>query len=63
MPATDVLEIAKPFAWMAALAFLVGFCSYIVLGQANPASAQEEPYAAARISAPSSDAWNIPKHI
>jgi hypothetical protein len=58
------LDVVKPFAWLAAIAFLVGFCSYLVLGHPSQAIAQEEAYAApSAVSAPASDEWNLPKRI
>jgi hypothetical protein len=64
-PTNESWDVMKPFAWLAGLAFLVGFCSYLVLGQANSAMAGEETYAspAAAVSGPASDDWNLPKHI
>jgi hypothetical protein len=58
------LDVLKPFAWLAAIAFLVGFCSYLVLGHPSPAIAQEGAYAApSAVSGPASDDWNLPKRI
>lgn len=54
----------RPFLWLAAIAFLVGFVSYLALGRPTPAAAeaQKDPPGWA-VSAPVSDEWNTPKHI
>lgn len=63
MPTNGAFDVLKPFAWLAAIAFVVGFFSYLVLGQPSQAVAQDhEPWSAA-VSGPSSDEWNIIKHI
>lgn len=65
MPTASFAEIAKPFLWLAAIAFLVGFVGYLALGRpaaAAAAAAQDQPYAVAT-SGPASDDWNLPKHI
>jgi hypothetical protein len=60
----NALDVVKPFAWLAAIAFLVGFCSYLVIGQPDTAFAHEGPSAStATVSGPSSDEWNLPKRI
>jgi len=56
----------RPFLWLAAIAFLVGFVSYLVLGGPAPAMAEAAQAPAgwpAAVSAPVSDEWNTPKHI
>ena len=68
MPATSALDALKPFAWLAAIAFLVGFVSYLALGRpAHTLVPFEEagyPVAApGEASWPTSDEWNVPKHI
>jgi hypothetical protein len=65
MSAIGALDVMKPFAWLAAIAFLVGFCSYLMLGHPSHAGSREEAYAApaATVSGPASDEWNLPKHI
>ena len=62
MPATNIFEIARPFAWLAASAFLVGFVSYLALGRPAVA-AGEHPLQTQVASGPSSQDWNLPKHI
>ena len=57
-------EIMKPYLLLAAIAFFVGFVSYMTLGGATPAVAQEDEGSwPAAISAPVSDEWNLPKRI
>ena len=58
----NLFEIARPFAWLAALAFLVGFVSYVALGHPATAVAKDRPEAIAS-SGPSSAEWNLPKKI
>lgn len=64
----------RPFLWLAAIAFLVGFVSYLAFGGYAPATAHagQEPAGwpasvsgpvAPVGSAPVSDEWNTPKHI
>jgi hypothetical protein len=62
MSAYNLFEIARPFAWLAALAFLVGFVSYLALGRPATAAAQHRPETIAA-SGPSSAEWNLPKKI
>ena len=62
MPGSGVLEVLRPYLWLAMIAFLVGFLSYVALGGAH-ASAQSEPRFAPRVSAPAAEAWNLPKRI
>lgn len=52
----------RPFLWLALIAFVVGFVSYLALGRPTTALAQDEAWTAA-VSAPVSDEWNTPKHI
>ena len=56
-------EVFKPYLWLATVAFLVGFVSYLVLGQAPAAVAAAEPTWTAPVSAPVSAEWNVPKRI
>jgi hypothetical protein len=62
MPLVNLLEIARPFAWLAAVAFLVGFVSYLALGHPANALAKDRLETVAA-SGPSSDEWNLPKKI
>ena len=67
MPAAGALDALKPFLWLAAIAFLVGFFSYLALGRPAHAVAQDDlwnpPVSAGEASWPTSDEWNVPKHI
>ncbi|MCR5877802.1 hypothetical protein [Phenylobacterium sp. J367] len=60
---SDVFEIAKPFAWMALTAFLVGFASYFLFGERPQTLAGDGWVQPAAASGPSSADWNIVKHI
>jgi hypothetical protein len=65
MAGSDLLDLLRPFLWLALAAFLAGFVSYVVLGRSH-ASAQAQVRAVAYApiaSAPSSNAWNLPKRI
>ena len=57
-----LLHALKPYLWLAAAAFLVGFLSYAGL-EARPAPPQAEELSPPRVAAPMSDDWNLPKHI
>jgi hypothetical protein len=62
----DAFDILKPFAWLAAVAFLVGFASYLALAPSSPALAHDAPQATAVsdvASGPASDDWNFEKHV
>jgi len=67
MPANGALEFLKPYAWLAAIAFLVGFVSYFLLGGASSAVAHEEqramPVYSGEASWPTSEEWNVGKQI
>lgn len=63
MPTSAAFDVLKPFAWLAAIAFLVGFASYFVLGPPAHTVAQQPEAWSATVSGPSSDEWNIIKHI
>ncbi len=61
---TDVVAALRPFLWLAAIAFLVGFASYLVLARPGELVTQAQADGwSARVSAPVSDEWNTPKHI
>jgi len=63
MPATNVFDIARPFAWLAAFAFLVGFVSYLALGRPAVAASAHGPQTVISASGPASQDWNLPKRI
>jgi hypothetical protein len=60
---TGALDFLKPLAWLATIAFLVGFVSYLALGQPSSARAGTPAPHAALVSFPASDDWNLPKQI
>jgi hypothetical protein len=62
MPTSDLF---KPYLWLAAVGFVLGFLSYVV---ANPAAQSQVTLDlpttwAAQASAPASGEWNFPKEI
>jgi len=64
MQATATFELLRPFLWLAAVGFLLGFVSYLALGGGATAVAEGHQRAqAAAVSAPASDDWNLPKRI
>lgn len=62
MPASGLLDLMRPFLWLAAAAFLAGFLSYLAVGGAT-ASARPEARYAPRVSAPAAGDWNLPKRV
>lgn len=60
---TSALDLAKPYLWLALIAFVVGFASYLAVGGPPPAFAAEAPVYEAPVSAPVSDDWNLPRQI
>jgi len=60
MPAA--LAILRPFAVLAAIAFVAGFFGYLALGHPSAAMAQDNIRAEAA-SGPASADWNLPHHI
>jgi hypothetical protein len=64
MTDTGAIDLVRPFAWLAAIAFLVGFFAYLAVGYPTPAQAQDDDMArASAASGPSSKDWNLPKQI
>jgi hypothetical protein len=61
-PSDNPFTIARPFLWLAALAFLIGFLGYLALGHPNISVAHSRAQPVA-VSGPSSAEWNMPKHI
>ncbi|MCR5873549.1 hypothetical protein LRS10_04735 [Phenylobacterium sp. J426] len=59
----DAADVLRPFLWLAAIAFLVGFVSYVALGRPLDARTAATEAWTAQVSAPVSDEWNTPKHI
>jgi hypothetical protein len=60
MPTHDAFDILKPFMFLAAIAFAVGFFCYLALAPSGPPRDRIWPTA---VSGPSSDDWNLIKHI
>lgn len=60
---TGVFALLKPFAWLAAVAFVSGFLGYIALGHPGTAMASANDLQASVTSGPASSDWNLPKHI
>jgi len=64
MKTTAFFELARPFLWLAAIAFLTGFVSYLAIGGGETAfAASQHRSSPEMISAPTSDDWNLPKRI
>jgi hypothetical protein len=64
MTRAGALDLLRPFLWLALAAFLVGFAGYLTLGQGRSSSAPGKAQARMEaVSGPSSDDWNLPKHI
>jgi hypothetical protein len=64
MSTNAVFEFLRPFLWLAAIAFLTGFVSYLAIGGGATAFAQSHHRASPEmVSAPTSDDWNLPKRI
>ncbi|HEY8573896.1 hypothetical protein [Phenylobacterium sp.] len=67
MPTAGAFDALKPFVWLAAIAFLVGFVSYLAFGHPAQAVAQDaagySPAVSGEASWPTSEEWNVPKHI
>jgi hypothetical protein len=64
MKTTAFLDLVRPFLWLAAIAFLTGFVSYLAIGGGATAFAESHHRSSPEmISAPTSDDWNLPKRI
>ena len=62
----SLLDAMKPYLWLAAIAFFVGFVSYMTLGAEQATAAlqpTDEASWQADATAPVSDDWNLPKRI
>lgn len=59
---TAAFAFLRPFAILAAIAFVAGFFGYLAIGQPTRAVAQVDMRAAAT-SGPASEDWNLPHHI
>jgi hypothetical protein len=63
MPTFDVRAILRRLLWLAAaVAFLAGFKGYVFHDPQGAAKRRDTAYAPAP-SAPSSEDWNLPKHL
>ena len=63
MSASRLLVLLRPYIWLLVAAFAAGFLSYVTLG-GSPATPRMRMAASTPLaSAPSSDDWNLPKHI
>jgi len=62
MSASGVLQAVRPYLWLALVAFLVGFLSYLALGGAHAQAGARAPFAP-KASAPAGGDWNLPKRI
>jgi hypothetical protein len=60
MPTFDLF---RPFLWLAAIAFVVGFAGSLAFGGASAVAAGHQRAQAAAVSGPASDEWNLPKRI
>lgn len=63
MQATTEKNPVRPFAWLAMLAFLVGFIGYLAVSAPVVATVYDAPPEAARISGPVSAEWNIERRV
>jgi hypothetical protein len=64
MNTSTFFVLARPFLWLAAIAFLTGFVSYLAIGGGATAFVEGQHRSSPEmISAPSSDDWNLPKRI
>ncbi len=57
-------DLFKPYLWLAAIGFAIGFLSYVAVAPAGDAVTVDLPAGwASAASAPASDDWNLPKEI
>lgn len=54
MTQVSALDIVRPFLWIGASAFVIGFAGYLLLGSASEARYAEGAPAAVQASAPAS---------
>jgi hypothetical protein len=57
------MEPARPFAYLAALAFLAGFCGYLAISVPVVAKVYDEEPVPAQVSGPTSAEWNHERRI
>ena len=64
MPAMTPADLFKPYLWLAALGFAIGFLSYVMVTPMSTDVTVDLPSGwASPTSAPASDDWNLPKSI
>lgn len=65
MPATSAdKNPIRPFAWLATLAFLLGFIGYLAVSAPVVATVYDDrPVEPSRVSGPVSDEWNIERRV
>ena len=66
MHTTATFDLFRPFLWLAAIAFLVGFVSTLAFGGGATAVAAAQGHQNAHpavVSGPASEDWNLPKRI
>jgi hypothetical protein len=57
-------DLFKPYLWLAAIGFAIGFLSYVAVAPVNTDVTMDLPMGwASTASAPASDDWNLPKEI
>jgi hypothetical protein len=61
-PMAGAARILRPFAWLAAFGFLVGFFGYLAVSPPAQAVAQAD-HGPSLTSGPASEDWNLPHHI
>ena len=63
MPAASPSDIARPFIWVAAIGFAVGFMGYLLLGGGARALTRALPETSSAATEPLSMARDIPREI
>lgn len=63
MHATKQTNPVGPFAWLATLAFLLGFIGYLAVSVPVVATVYDDPVQPARVSGPVSAEWNIERQV
>lgn len=63
MRAAGLIDILKPYLWLALAAFLTGFLGYAGMGAQRGSRPAAAPSKTPLVSAPASSDWNLPKRI
>lgn len=64
MPAMTPADLFKPYLWLAAIGFAIGFLSYVAVAPTTTNVTVDLPSGwASAASAPASNDWNMPKEI